>query len=562
MKMHSLCRGLSLAAAISVLSACGGSGQDKGTGAVVTAKPQTIAGVAIDGHLARATVYIDTDNNGTRDAWEPFAFTDDDGYYSINERTKKDYCASNVSTEEAQFCLRATRNYENVVVRIDRGYDTLTGEPFEGQLSRRVKTIGEGSTKIGVISPITTLLTSVPEADAPKILNVLGLKTNDLDVDYIGASSGIDSKVLNVALKLHKSVTLLSDKLGDNYSALGSESGTPNDASHKIYEHLATELKNSNQSLDDVMSNPEVLKRVAEKTEEDVKKIYTEKKLALPENTSDTKKFDRVTEVAAMLPATTNELIPDNKLINLDQAKGSAKALETVLIKGMKEDKHDPSLDNAIKLITEGSPEIKQNLINSLSGDTADVSQLAKNSFESKNFETQDKANTAARLPDDAMPFTNVGGYQIRVSDNNLGVAPSNLQDIEFELYFNAGQQQTAGTFSACGKYIKKAKSDGTLGKGDTRGELVKGTWSVLGSGNTNASYSLLLTFEFLGAKYQAIMKHVGKAQVNGKSMQQLGFDNNDNYRIWDSEMGLQRITSVPTNSEECKARLPSRIGI
>lgn len=563
MNMQPIQKVLSLAAAISFLSACGGSGQDKGTAAPsVTAKAQTIAGVAIDGHLARATVYIDTDNNGTRDAWEPFAFTDNDGYYSLNKKTNKDYCASTATKEEAQYCLRATRNYENVVVRIDRGYDILTGEPFEGQLSVRVKTIAEGTTDLKVVSPITTLLTSVPEADTPKVLSALGLKADDLTRDYIDDPSGVNNKVLNVALKLHKSVTLLSDKVVDNYSALGSESGTPNDATHKIYEHLANEIKNSSKPLDDVLANPETLKRVAEKTEEDVKKIYTEKKLTLPENTGDTKKFDRAVEVAANIPAVTNELIPDNKNFSLEQTKASAKALEVVVIKGVKEDKPDASLDNAVKLIKEAAPEVKQNLVNSLMSDTADVSQLASNSFETKNFETPEKANAAARLPKEAVPFTSVGGYQIRVSDSYLGVAPNKLQDIEFELYFAGTPQDLSGSFSACGKFIKKAKSDGTLGKGDTRGELVTGTWSVLGGGNANASYSLLLTFDFLGAKYQAIMKHVGKAQIKDKTMQQLLFDNNDTYRIWDSEFGLQPTNGTPANSDACKARLPSRIGI
>ena len=131
---------LSVAITIAMLSACGGSGQDEGV-AATQAQKQSFAGLAIDGHLARAKVYIDSDNNGTRDAWEPYAFTDNDGYYSFNPNTLKDYCADNASKEDAQYCLRTERSYDNAVIRTEGGYDALTGEPFAGQMSRRLNSV-------------------------------------------------------------------------------------------------------------------------------------------------------------------------------------------------------------------------------------------------------------------------------------------------------------------------------------------------------------------------------------------------------------------------------------
>ena len=41
---------------------------------------QTFSGLSIDGYLARATVYVDSNNNAVLDSWEPWAFTDNDGY--------------------------------------------------------------------------------------------------------------------------------------------------------------------------------------------------------------------------------------------------------------------------------------------------------------------------------------------------------------------------------------------------------------------------------------------------------------------------------------------------
>jgi hypothetical protein len=55
-----------------------------------------------------------------------------------------------------------------------------------------------------------------------------------------------------------------------------------------------------------------------------------------------------------------------------------------------------------------------------------------------------------------------------------------------------------------------------------TRGELVKGYWSLLGANENNfKSYSLLLTIEFLGAKYSAVIKSTESIVVNGQTFKQ-----------------------------------------
>ncbi|HEY6530344.1 MAG TPA: hypothetical protein VIZ65_16775, partial [Cellvibrionaceae bacterium] len=159
-------------------------------------------------------------------------------------------------------------------------------------------------------------------------------------------------------------------------------------------------------------------------------------------------------------------------------------------------------------------------------------------------------------------PLNLVSGKQIHVSDMDLGQKPNNLKDIEFELYFAGTSNVTAGSFTACAKYIKKAKADGTLGKGNSRGELIKGFWSQMNTADKTNNYSLLLTFEFLGAKYQAIMKSVGTRAIDGTNYQALRFDNNDDYRVWYSANGLEPQTTLPATSAECQTRLPSRVGI
>jgi len=552
---------LSVAITIAMLSACGGSGQDQGVVAT-QAQKQSFAGLAIDGHLARAKVYIDSDNNGTRDAWEPYAFTDNDGYYSFNPKTLKDYCADNASKEDAQYCLRTERSYDNAVIRTEGGYDALTGEPFAGQLSRRLNSVTPGSNNASLVSPLTSLTASLSDAETAALLQKFDLKKSDLDSDYANSSGEVNNKLLNVALKLHKSVTLLSDRLGDNYSALGNEAGTPADASFKIYEHLANEIKASDKPLDEILADTSLLKRVVQQTENDVKALYDFKKIALPGNAGDTTKFDRVVDSASNLPAVVNALIPNDKTYTLQEAQGGARALEALVIKSVKEGPNDATVDAAIDFLRNGSDDARQNLVDSLSGDKADVSLLAGNSFAADNFATPETTATATQLPATATTFSGIGGHQLRVADTDVGQAPNNLRDIEFEVYFNGDAQATSGSLNACAKYVKDAKSDGTLGKGNSRGELIGGYWSLMNTGDEKSSYSILLTFTFLGANYQAIMKSAGTTDINGVTYQQLRFDNNDDYRIWNSEKGMQLSSGVPASSAECQTRLPSRIGI
>ena len=57
-------------ASMLILNGCGSDVQDQG---VISQSNQVFSGRAIDGYIARATVFIDSNNNGTRDAWEAWA---------------------------------------------------------------------------------------------------------------------------------------------------------------------------------------------------------------------------------------------------------------------------------------------------------------------------------------------------------------------------------------------------------------------------------------------------------------------------------------------------------
>lgn len=550
-----------------ILSACGGTGQDEGTASISS---QTYSGLAIDGHLARSTVYLDTNNNGTRDSWEAFAFTDNEGYYSYNPNTETNYCAADATAEQQQYCLRGSSRRANVVVRIDGGYDILTGEPFMGQMSRRLTDIDTSQENVDtkVVSPITSLLTDVDSNQHDNVLSNLGLNSNDVDVDYLNDSGQgmTNNRILNAALKVHKTVAVLSDRITDTYQEIGDEMGTPNDASPSVYRSLGEVLSNSNNDLDSVLNSNEQLNNVVRNSEERIRSVYERRDINLPNRISDTT-VSRVSEVARGVGNTINRLIDRNQEINADNngVRGASRAIEALVIKANEEnDQNDSSIENTVNFfLGENTSDLVDSLLNALASDTADVSSLATNDFNGDDFDSAEEIINAASVGEDAERFASVAGKQLRVSDLDLGYAPNNLKDMEIEVYFAGSEGDISGTFVACAKYIEDAHVDGTLGEANTHGELVHGYWSMLGTvGDQQGSYSLLLTIEFLGATYQAIMKSVGNVTLDNVQYRQIRFDNDGDYRIWHSAQGLVDNASMPTSNRDCEERLPSRVGL
>ncbi len=565
-------RTLTLAVSLTtvILASCGsGSGsQDKGT---VSAFNQEFSGVAVDGHIARATVFIDGNNNGTRDPWEPYAFTDNEGYYGYNPNTGANYCASDASKEDAQYCLTTSSRYSNIVLRIDGGYDRLTGEPFLAQLSRRINAADPADTVNTVISPITTLVTAMEKpSEQQAVLAALGMTAADLDVDYLNAQGNaeINAWLFNNALKIHKTVTVLSDRIDDNYPEINSETSMPNGTSLWVYRSLAEQLTKPSQQLDSVLTNTTDLISILDNAEEKVRALYKRRDFEIPldmGNSSNPDRFSRVATVAADIPKIIDRLI--NMMdVAMDQGQilGNVRALEALVIKATQESpQNDSSLDNAFRFfLNNNNDSLLESLRLALSDDNANIINLALSNFNDSDFSNTASIEAIARLANNTTPFGKLGGKTLKVSDLDLGFSPDGLKDIEIELNFLGGDSAMNGGFVACAKYIEDASKAG-LGEGNFHGEIINGYWSLLGANSEKtSSYSLLLTFEFLGANYQAIMKPAGEETVNGIKYQQIRFDNNGDIRIWHSKNGFTAQPALPTNSADCKARLPSRVGL
>ena len=550
-------------AAMAVLVACGGTGQDDGQ---VSTTQQQFSGRVIDGYLARTTVFLDSNNNGTRDAWESYAFTDNDGFYSYNPKTETDYCAEDTAAHHTLYCLESFTEYDDVVIRVDGGYDVLTGEPFYGQMSRRIK-VTDAELPGGVISPLTSLVTSLEsEQDISTVLESLGMTDADLAVDYLDTDGAgtIDDELLNTALTIHKVVTVLGDSLTDTYTEIGNNYGTPNDATSMVYSALAEAVQNL--GIDAALLE-ESLHQTLDTAEAELRDVYAQRDFTLPPDMGDAQQpgeFARTAEIASDIAPVVDALINQQgaATTSLDVA-GKARALESLVIKAMNENSGtDLSIANAVEFFVDaGNEPLIGALVDSLSADTADLKLLAKNNFKGADFDSALDVTQSSSVPDGVEPFSGIGGTTLRLSDMNPGIAPDALDDSEIEFYFSGDSSDLEGSFSACVKLITDAKSDGTLGDNDSRGEVATGFWSLLGAVD-GKSYSVLVTVDFLGSTYQRIIKPAGTELVDGVSHLAVGFDDDGRLKTWHSVNGFVVGGTPAANNTECEARLPSRIGI
>lgn len=182
-------RRATLAVAIAVaLSACGGGGGGGGASSappvattpppvvtnpppVVTDPPPapasvTLAGVAVDGYLAGATVFLDLNRNGVLDAAEPSTATDAKGAFHLN-------------TNAAAGALVGAH------LSVFQGTDTSTGAPFTHSMTALV---ADPHQALHPITPLTTLAAAMVDSGAASSL----AEANARIAQVFGLSSAAD----------------------------------------------------------------------------------------------------------------------------------------------------------------------------------------------------------------------------------------------------------------------------------------------------------------------------------------------------------------------------------
>ena len=211
---------LALAATTVLLTACGGGGG--GSGSV-----NALSGVAVDGYLQGATVFLDMNRNGVLDAGEPSTVTDLNGRYAV------DYSG-------------VTGAITGLPVVVTGGVDSDTGFAFAGKLSAPV----DAAKQAQVVTPLTTLVDAMVAqrlaADVAsakqKVATALGLTVDQLSTDPVAAIAS-NPGIYTTAVALQRSIQMLA-------SANAVSGETSHESQERVIRALATAIRSQTSAVD------------------------------------------------------------------------------------------------------------------------------------------------------------------------------------------------------------------------------------------------------------------------------------------------------------------------
>lgn len=308
----------SVAAMSLALISCGGDSGSQDSGSTSST---SFTGLVVDGRIANGLVWVDLFDNGAFEPQkgEPYAKTDDQGYYSyrpaIDGQAAINYC----ELKDSPFCLDTAKIQTSGVIKIAGGTDLDSGEQFPGVLSQKVtKKQAEdyaSGKKVPMVSPLTSLGASLTDAQLVTLLTSLGISVTEatlddvLDTDFsdrdnMSASDATAKQALfRAAYRIQKvtdSISVLLDAAINDASDLKlgetSDGGEGiKSTSEFVASALATFLKDNSTITLDTLSEAN-LKTIADNAFD----AFTTKYAALDP------KFDKTTVTGKVTLNTTN----------------------------------------------------------------------------------------------------------------------------------------------------------------------------------------------------------------------------------------------------------------
>ena len=214
---------LVLAAIAASLAACGGGGGGSGP----LAAANTLTGLAVDGYIQGATVFLDINRNGLADAGEPSTTTDLNGRYAL------DYSS-------------VTGSVSGLPIVVTGGVDSDTGFAFAGKLSAPVESVSQAQ----VVTPMTTLVDAMVAqglaADVPtakqKVASALGLTVDQLAADPVAAIAN-NPGIYTTAVALQRSIQMLA-------SANARTGESSHESQERVVRALATAIRSQTTAVD------------------------------------------------------------------------------------------------------------------------------------------------------------------------------------------------------------------------------------------------------------------------------------------------------------------------
>jgi hypothetical protein len=505
-----------LAAAIS-LAGCSSDNPDEGGSVAST----SVSGLAVDGYIAGATVYVDYNNNGRKNAGEPSAITDQNGYFST-AKDGTDYCANDATALQKIHCLKTSETGNGFVLRTFGGFDLYTGEPFTGSLSRRVSIGDDGVIANQMISPLTSMLVDIPdEADQTALLNVFGLAADDLDADFLD-SDGFTALRVNAATKLHKVVTLFSEVFSDHYEEIGDERGFPETPNAIIYKALAEHLAESDLldqgALMAAFNNAQTAIRALYDNDEDLFPPASLNGAAVVQDALD------------ILGLVDNAVPPSTVFAD---AKSRVIGIETVLKKMVD---GDPDVAAAVAEASNTESALYTAIENALAvvGGDVDFTALTDVNFAAPDYSGVGIVGGGS--------FADLTNKQLFVSLND-GLATGSGY-----LFFNSEQGASGGELKVCLGY-----DDGEAGEPEfeeTAGVLLSGSWLALDDSKLILTLAGSLTLSLADKGLTGQNQHRYTLSYGGETRSWLSDDG------LQDELESQNVATQPTDDASCEALL------
>jgi len=210
---------LTILTSVLALAACGGSGGSGGA--------KSLGGIAVDGYLQGATVFLDLNRNNTLDAGEPSTTTDASGRYTLDYST-------------------VTGGITGLPVVITGGIDSDTGFAFTGKLSAPADT----ATSAQVVTPLTTLvdaliaqgLASNATAAKQMVASALGLTVDQLATDPVAAIAN-NPGIYTTTVALQRAILMLA-------SANARPGESVHETQERVIRALATAISSQTSAID------------------------------------------------------------------------------------------------------------------------------------------------------------------------------------------------------------------------------------------------------------------------------------------------------------------------
>jgi hypothetical protein len=583
------------------LIGCGSDSQDNGQ-VDESARIQLSGVLVAGGQNARATIFKDTNGNGILDTFEEYAKSDDEGYFSKNPNTGIDYCVSGPEN----LCLEVFFSGSEEILRVVGGYDSSTGNPFSSTMSRVVKisniidqnrssrSLDSSSSKFEyktlipdlVVSPLTTLVSSMTEDEASTLLNNEGITEADLDINYLenDNSGAQNTKLLNRAIKIQKVIEVASSAIETHFESFGDHEDLPNDASGFVYESLAKQLSDATQgtTLNEFFGTPGSLKKVLSGTDDAVKL-----KVEVINQDDESDPIDKTTGLVDDLPMVSDAIddagIAINNLIesvladadarefaDKNEQKSAVNLIESLslIAKEINVQIEDEDDDTTLFIQNLGKVQTILEATNSDGDNAAEV--LIKSSFddedlvdistfatsvseaESPTADITTLVDSAVLNSDATLPLA-IGGTKLLFSRRPSGIE---VEAGDMAFYFSIDPDDANnGEVSTCLRYKENAVT-GEDDSSDSEGVLLTGTWT-----RWNENTILLdLVFAQIGRSY--FIKSIGELPVDISKFQ-YRFDYNGRVNDWLAETANRFLPfmALPDSDDSCKTLLTQDIG-